>query len=156
MKWDESRLRFIESASNEFAAAGFPTIAARVVMTLTATDEGRLTAEDLMEVLGVSRAAVSQAIRYLDVLGWVRTANLPGTRKHIYTLAEGAWFTSTLRGPSRYRHLAEVMADGLAGVPEGPGRDRMAEMAEFFAFLDRRMPELFDEWVEHRRNRAQV
>lgn len=148
--WDGGRAAFVESASREFAAAGFPALPARVIMALTATDEGRLTAEELMRILGVSRAAISGAITLLGVLGYVRTTTVRGSRRHVYALPDRPWYTSTLTRPELYHHIAEVIAAGAADIPAGAARERIEEMADFFVYLENRLPELLREWQERR------
>ncbi len=73
---------FIERSSSEMAAQGFPRMPARVLMALTATEEGRATSEELAATLQASPAAISGAVRYLGVVGFVRNTTIPGTRKH--------------------------------------------------------------------------
>jgi DNA-binding transcriptional regulator GbsR (MarR family) len=146
------RSEFIAIAAGELAAQGFPAMPARVLMALTASDDGRLTSEELSDILGISAAAVSSAIRYLVGLGFVRRASLPGSRRHLYVLPESTpWYAATLSHPDVYRHTGAVLERGLRSLPEGsPARARVEEMAEFFRFLERRMPVLLDEWLEER------
>jgi biotin operon repressor len=152
MTWTDGRLEFVASASSELASQGFPPMPARVLMALTASDDARLTAEELTEVLGISAAAVSGAIRYLILLGFVRRTTVPGSRRHLYLLPENTpWYTSTLTRPALYQHTVTVLERGLEHIPSGsPARARVAEMAGFFRFLEWRMPRLFDEWMEER------
>ncbi len=53
-------------------AAGMPRMPARVMMALIAAPEGGYTASQLGERLGVSAAAVSGAVRYLQQLHFVQ------------------------------------------------------------------------------------
>lgn len=136
---------FAAAAAAELTAEGFPRMPARVLMELTASDEGRLTSAELSERTGASAAAISGAIRYLTTLGFVRSTTAPGTRKHVYSLPPVAWYTSTLT-QNRYAHILEVIEQGLPAMPPTAARERIAEMADFFRFLDQRMPELMEEW----------
>jgi predicted transcriptional regulator len=142
---------FVERTAGDLAAQGFPRMPAYVLMTLTATDAGRLTAAELGERIGVSAAAISGAVRYLIQLGFVRSSTQPGTRKHVYALSEGPWYTYSLSHPDMYLR-AEVLLRGGAKqmVPGSPARERIEEMAEFYSFLAERMPLLLAEWRERR------
>ena len=54
---------------------------ARVFAALLATDSGRLTAAELAELLQISPAAVSGAVRYLTQVGMVHREREPGSRR---------------------------------------------------------------------------
>ena len=137
---------FVERAASELTAQGFPRMPASVIMALTATEDGKATAAELAGRLGVSAGAISGAIRYLSAIGMVRSSIIPGTRRHIYALPERPWYTASLTQPGLYAHIAAVVRSEVERLPAGAARDRIAEMAEFFAFLDRRMPDLLEEW----------
>jgi len=135
---------FVQQAAGDLVAQGFPRMPAYVLMALTGNDEGRMTAAELSEQLGVSAAAVSTAIAYLTRVGFVRTQTVPGTRRHVYVLPE-AWYTVTLTEP-RYRALAVQNRTAAEKLDPGPARTRVETMAAFYEFLDERMPDLFEEW----------
>ena len=138
---------FVERTASELAAEGFPRMPAYVLMTLTATDSGRLTAAELGERIGVSAAAISGAVKYLTLLGFVRSTTQPGSRKHVYALSETPWYAYSLSRPDLYLRTETLLRNGAAGMPAGsPARERVEEMAEFFAFLSERLPQLLVEW----------
>jgi len=145
--------RFVERAAGEFAAQGFPRMPANVVMALTASDEGRLTSAELAERLGVSAGAISGAIRYLSTVGMVRSSTIPGTRRHVYMLPERPWYTVSLTRPGLYAHISAVLRSEVERLPPGAAHDRIDEMADFFAFIEARMPRLLDEWNAERARR---
>jgi DNA-binding transcriptional regulator GbsR (MarR family) len=149
----DARIRFVEHAAGELAAQGFPPMPARVLMALTASDEGALTSGELQEQLGVSAAAVSGAVRYLQTVGFLRRGTEAGGRRHVYRLPDGSpWYTATLVRGGQMRRIVEVLAEGRESLPPGsPAWVRVSEMSDFFVFLERRMPELLEEWVALRR-----
>ncbi|MEO8260929.1 MAG: helix-turn-helix domain-containing protein [Pseudolysinimonas sp.] len=131
----------------ELAASGFPRMPARVIMALTVSPEGRLTAAELGKDLDASPAAISGAVRYLQTLGFVRSSTVPGTRKHVYALPLIPWYATTLT-QDRYGHIVEVLDAAFVELPDGGARERIAEMAEFFRFLQLEMPQLWARWKE--------
>lgn len=131
----------------ELAAQGFPRMPARVIMALTVSDEGTLTSAELAARLDASPAAISGAVRYLQTIGVIRAATVPGTRKHVYSLPPIPWYASTLT-QDRYGHIVEVLETALGEMPDGGARDRIAEMADFFRFLQTEMPRLWARWKE--------
>jgi len=141
---------FVERTAGDLAAQGFPRMPAYVLMTLTATDSGRLTATELGERIGVSAAAISGAVRYLIQLGFVHSTTQPGTRRHVYALSESPWYTYSLSHPDLYLRAERLLRTGVKQMPPGPARERVHEMAEFYSFLSERMPQLLVEWHERR------
>ena len=129
----------------ELAAEGFPRLPAQVLMALMVSPTGTMTASELAGALGVSPAAVSGAVRYLGVLGFVRVAVVPGTRRHVYSLPAVPWYASTLV-QDRYSSLLALLDDGLRDLEPGAVRERLAEMAGFFRFLRAEMPRLWERW----------
>ncbi len=132
-----------------FAAAGFPRMAARALMSLMVAPKAALTAGELRERLGVSAAAVSGAVGYLERVGMVRRLAHSGSRKELYELPEHDWYTATLRSMPVYDAivglLPETIAAARAADAEGVA-ERLAEMHDFFEFLRARLPQLLIEW----------
>jgi DNA-binding transcriptional regulator GbsR (MarR family) len=148
---DRAAADFIATVGADLADQGFPRIPAFVLMALTVAESGRMTAAELVAELGVSPAAISGAVRYLGLLGFVRTATEPGRRRHVYALGETAWYAASLDRSDRYEHLSRMLRTAAAGLTDRPAaRARVDELAEFFAFLVRRMPELLEEWNAER------
>lgn len=96
---------FVERASSELAAQGFPRMPARVLMALTATADGKATAEELATRLQASPAAISGAVKYLGVVGFVRNTTIPGTRKHVYSLGDTPWYASSFTRGDIYQQI---------------------------------------------------
>jgi uncharacterized protein with PIN domain len=148
-----SRAEFVEHAAAVFVAQGFPPMPARVLMALTASDEGRLTSQELQAQLAVSAAAVSHAVGYLETVGMLQRATEPGGRRQVYRLSGStSWYTASLDRRDQMLGIAAVFRDGRAELPDGSAaQDRVVEIAEFFEFLARRMPELLQEWDRSRK-----
>ena len=151
---DDRRAAFVEHVAGVFIAQGVPPMPARVLIALTASDEGRLTSEELQEQLDVSAAAVSGAVRFLQTVGFVLRATEPRGRRHVYRLDPAVpWYTGSLNRAAGMRQIADILGEGRAALPEeSPARARIEEMIGFFLFLERRMPELLAEWEQLRRS----
>ncbi len=131
------------------ADSGFPRLPAAVLMALMAAEEAELTAEALAERTQSSPAAISGAVRYLTTIGMVRRHVLPGTRRYVYLLPEHPWYSVSIGKDELYSHMVGLARRAAAEL--GPiGADRMLEMADFFEFLQRRLPQVLDEWRELR------
>jgi DNA-binding MarR family transcriptional regulator len=139
-------------AAAGFAAAGFPKMPARALMALATSDDGGLTAAELSDRLGVSAAAVSGAVRYLQTAGFVQRVSQPGSRRDLYALHDDEWYIASLRNNTRYQDLAVLTGATAEALPAGSAaRSRVTEMSRFYRFLHSRMPALLDDWERERR-----
>ena len=144
---------FVENMAMFLGDWGFPRMAGRVLMTLMAADEGRLTAGELAQRLGVSAAAISGAVRYLQQLQLVVRSPVPGSRSDVYEVPEGSWYAASIVKGGLYRKLAELSDRGvqaIGGADSSVGARRVAEMRDFFSFLDREVGSLLEQWLAER------
>ena len=141
----------VELAGAGFSAAGFPKMPARALMALVSSEEGRLTAAELSGKPGVSAAAVSGAVRYLQTVGFVQRVSRPGSRRDISALHDDEWYIASSRRSPAYQSLAALTDAVAEALPaESAAGARVAEMGRFYRFLAARMPSLLDEWERER------
>jgi predicted transcriptional regulator len=140
-----------EKAAAGFAAAGFPKMPARALMALVSSEDGSLTAAELAEKLGVSAAAVSGAVRYLQTVGFVQRVSQPGSRRDLYALHNDGWYIASMRNSPIYQSLAALTDAISEALPPGSAAgSRVTEMGRFYRFLDASMPALLDDWERQR------
>jgi DNA-binding transcriptional regulator GbsR (MarR family) len=65
---------------------------ARVFVALLVSDDGRRTAAELAEMLKVSPAAISNAVRYLQQVRLAVREREPGERRDHYRLYDDTWY----------------------------------------------------------------
>lgn len=132
--------------------AGMPRMPALVFAALLAEDSGRLTAQELVERLSISRAAVSGAVRYLIQVGVLRREREPGARRDHYVLADESWYEMVAR---RERVLDTWIATTRGGVaalgPTSVAGKRLADSLAFFEFLAGEIPAVLERWRTQRR-----
>jgi len=142
---------YIERFASVLVTAGFPAMPARVFVALLVTDSGRLTAAELAEVLRVSPAAVSGAVRYLIQLGLVHKERVPGSRRDYYRMPDDVWHDMLrLRDQVMVRWTA-LVREGIELLgPDTPAGARLAEHAAFFEFVSGELPAVLKRWEEYR------
>jgi DNA-binding transcriptional ArsR family regulator len=149
MPRDEQGLKAaVDQSAAVLTAAGFPRMPARVLMALVVADRGGLTASELGEQLGVSAAAISGAVRYLEQIGILHRLPQPGSRRDKWEFLDDAWYTALMAKSPIYGVIAELgdrAADAI-GDETAAGSLRAREMARFYRFVDTRMPDLMREW----------
>ena len=142
---------YVERFASVLVAAGFPPMPARVFVALLVTDSGRLTAAELAEVLRVSPAAVSGAVRYLTQLGLVHKERVPGSRRDYYRMPDEVWSDMFRLRDQVMQRWAALVREGIDLLgPDTPAGERLAEHATFFDFVAAEMPEVLKRWDEYR------
>jgi DNA-binding transcriptional regulator GbsR (MarR family) len=140
-----------EQAAAMMTAAGMARMPARVMMALVAAPDGGYTAAELCERLGVSAAAVSGAVRYLQQLHFIQRRSRPGDRRDRYEFVHDPFVSSIVGNMPVYSRLSEYIDDIAAEHTDDQGaHDRALELAEFFRFLSTRMLQIVEDWRAQR------
>ena len=138
---------FIEKFAAVLILAGFPAMPARVFVALLVSDAGRLTAAELADLLQISPAAVSGAVRYLTGLGLVHKERVPGSRREYYRMPGDIWYQVMLLRNQVLIRWATLLKEGMDLVgADTPAGLRMAGHASFFEFLAAEMPAVMARW----------
>jgi DNA-binding transcriptional ArsR family regulator len=152
-KRDEDAVhRFVEQMAMTMADFGFPRMPGRVLFALLTAEEDGLTAADIGERLGVSPAAISGSVRYLSQVGLIVREPVRGSRRDRYRLPDNPWYEATVGKGHVYREVADLAIGGVdaLGGPDTAAGARIAEMVDFFRFLQAEMINIFDRWRESR------
>jgi DNA-binding transcriptional regulator GbsR (MarR family) len=152
MARDEEAVRgFIERFASTLIDAGFPRMPARVFVALLVTDAGTLTAAEIAELLHVSPAAVSGAVRYLAPLGLVSRERSRGSRRDHYRVHEDVWYQTIAQRDRIIGQWAERLREGADVLgPDTPAGARMTETVEFFEFLQEELAGMLERWRARR------
>jgi DNA-binding transcriptional regulator GbsR (MarR family) len=125
---------------------------ARVMMALVGSPDTGYTAAELAERLGVSAAAVSGAVRYLQSIHIVHRTSAAGARRDRYNIIDDGWHAVLLANTPLYGRLADFVEEVARENEDAPiSAGRAHEMSAFFRFLTERMPQLLEEWEQVRR-----
>jgi DNA-binding transcriptional regulator GbsR (MarR family) len=145
---EESVLRFVERFALTFSEAGVPRMPARVFVALLVSDDGRRTAAGLAEMLKVSPAAVSNAVRYLQQVKLVARERDPGERRDHYRVYSGdTWYEVTIRRDEMLVRWQEDLREGIEAVgADTPAGKRLEETRRFYEFVHEELPMLLEKW----------
>ncbi len=158
-KRDEAAMRaFVEQMARILADWGLPRMASRVLFVMMSADEQALTAGQLAERLDVSPAAISGAVRYLIQINMVAREPVPGSRRDRYRLVDDSWYEVTLEKMTLIKTLADFADQGVAaaGGPRTPAGARLANMRDFYVFVQDEMPTLLKRWADRKRTLSLV
>ncbi|WP_117215402.1 GbsR/MarR family transcriptional regulator [Allorhizocola rhizosphaerae] len=151
---DETAMRqFVEYMGRLLADWGLPRMAARVLFCLMAAEERSLTAGELGERLGASPAAISGAVRYLTQIQMVVREPVPGSRRDLYRLVDDSWYEVTLAKMTLIKTIADAADEGVAaaGGPDTVAGARLANMRDFYQWVQDELPTFMDRWAERKR-----
>jgi predicted transcriptional regulator len=144
--------QYVERMGAALTEAGLPRLPSRVFAALTADDDGRMTSAELSEVLGISAAAVSGAIKYLTQVGFVHRERERGSRRDVYVVDDDAWHGAMMQNDSVYAPMVKALGDGIADLPaDAPARHRLVLMREFLLFVGVEMAGIVERWDVRRR-----
>jgi DNA-binding transcriptional regulator GbsR (MarR family) len=145
---DEAAVRrFIERFALDLTEAGMARMPARVFAALLADDAGRLTAAELADLLRVSPAAISSAVRYLTQLGMVARGREPGERRDHYQVSTDMWYEVVSRRDQLLARWEQDLQDGIKAVgPDTPAGARLEENRRYFEFLRDQAPQVMAKW----------
>lgn len=143
---DESR-QLVERLSLVLINMGFPPMPARVWAALMTSNKPSSTPGDLGEVLGVSPAAISGAVRYLQQVSLIERVAVPGSRRQHYRASVDLWADAFVTKQSALYQVSEVAADGIRVLGESTrGGELMADLRDFFDFMAAEMPRMLADW----------
>ncbi|WP_229067555.1 helix-turn-helix domain-containing protein [Actinoplanes sp. DH11] len=119
--------------------SGLPRMTARVLTCLYTTDEGSLTAAELVQRLQISPASVSKAIAFLESQGLARRYR-DERRRERYLVDNDVWYQSMIAAARGHAKLAETARQGVHVL----GRDtlaavRLENIARFIDFVGESM-----------------
>ncbi len=103
-----------------------------------------LNAEEISEILGVSRSNVSTSLKELQAWGVVRVVHLPGDRRDYYETIPDVWeMFKIILSERKRRELDPTLAllrSSVAEIEESPidkrVKERVLEIADFFESID--------------------
>jgi DNA-binding transcriptional regulator GbsR (MarR family) len=148
---DDDVRRFVERLAGVFVVTGFPRMPARVFSALLATDSGARTTAELGEILQVSPAAISGAVKYLTQQNLASREWQPGSRRERYRLHDDVWYEAIATREQLLERWTDSLVEGIDVLgPDTPAGARMAETLAFWEFMAKELPPLLDRWRTHK------
>ena len=145
--------QFIEDVGILYGEMGFPRMAGRIFGWLLVCEPPHQSAEQLANIVEASKGSISSMTRLLIQMGMVEKIGIPGKRDTYYRMRSGSWtelMKNHLANLTAMRKLAEGGLDLMADrAPES--RQRLQELRDFHAFLEREIPAMLDRYEQGRR-----
>lgn len=143
--------KFIERFASALVEAGMPRMPARVFVALLAADSGRLTTAELAEILQISPAAISGAVRYLTQVRMIGREREPGSRRDHFAVWDDNWYEMSMRRDRFLLSWLDCLGEGVDVLgADTPAGVRVAESLAFVEFLHEELPSMLERWRAHR------
>ncbi|BCJ43447.1 MarR family transcriptional regulator [Actinoplanes ianthinogenes] len=131
----EAVREFEEAMTTNIMASGLPKMMARMLTCLYTTDAGSLTAGELVQHLGVSKASVSKAVAMLESFGLIRRER-DERRRERYVVDNAALYQSMIASAQQNLELARIARGGVGVLgPDTPAGIRLENVARFMDFV---------------------
>jgi DNA-binding transcriptional regulator GbsR (MarR family) len=147
MVTEDERASFVERLGGALTSAGLARLPSRIFSLLLIDEDGRMTAAEIGAALGVSPAAVSGAVRYLDGVGMVRRERERGSRRDIFVVDDDAWHETLMHAEQIYAPMQAALRRALDSLrSDDPAYRRLRLSHEFLTFMLEEMESLNERW----------
>jgi DNA-binding transcriptional regulator GbsR (MarR family) len=111
-----------------------------------------MTAAELGDLLQVSPAAISGAVRYLTQLDLVRREREVGSRRDVFQVSDDVWYEAVFHKDQTLQRWSAPLEEGVEALgPDTPAGRRLNETLAFFRFVHKEMPEMLERWRVYRK-----
>jgi DNA-binding MarR family transcriptional regulator len=145
-------LRFVEEVAITLEGLGLVRMAGRVVGWLLICEPQEQTFTQIADALQASKGTISTALKSLVGSGWVDRRPVQGERSDRFHLRPGRWVELSRAQNAHCAQMRVLAVQGLDLLADAPARRlaRLEELRDFYSWLDRELPELWDRWAASR------
>ncbi|WP_051367143.1 GbsR/MarR family transcriptional regulator [Hamadaea tsunoensis] len=149
---DPEAVRTFRAQLTEVSAqTGLGRVAAGILACLYTTDDGSLTAADLVAQLNVSPATISKAIGDLEQAQLTRREREPGARHDRYHVNGDVWYRSWIASAQQNIALAQFAAQGAAILGSAtPAGARLTDTSDLLGHLGQTMLTAAEDWARRK------
>ncbi|MFH0990773.1 MAG: MarR family transcriptional regulator [bacterium] len=132
---------------------GIPRIAGKIFSYLILSAKTEVSTDELMEGLHASRGSISTMTRMLIQMGLVDRVGISGERKDYFRIRPGTMTNVIKAKMATIIEFHTVIEHGLSLVQQKNtvAYTRLKEMHEFYSFIEREFPSLFERWEEYQK-----
>jgi hypothetical protein len=149
-------LHYVEEVAIGFERQGLFRMAGRVIGWLLVCDPPEQSFNQIAEALQASKGSISSAMKFLIPSGIVERISRPGNRRDYYRCRPSAWFELARDQSGQYGQFRKLADRGLDLLHDQPAarQERLQAMRDFYAWLERELPALWERWERERKEQA--
>jgi len=142
--------QFIEDIGILYGDMGFPRMAGRIFGWLLLCEPPHQSAEQLATIVEASKGSISSMTRLLIQTGIIEKIGIPGRRDTYYRVRSGSWSELMRNRLAQLTAMRKLAEKGLELVADRTpkSRQRLQELRDFYAFLEREIPSLLDRYEQ--------
>jgi DNA-binding transcriptional regulator GbsR (MarR family) len=151
------QMQFVEEIGLMFELVGLPRMSGRIFGWLLLSNPPQQSHGELAEVLQASKGSISTMTRLLIQIGLIERVSLPGQRRDYFQIKPNAWSQMTKQRMAQIAAFRKLATKGLDLLKdESPHlQQRLQEMHDIHAFLERELPRLDERWEIEQRQTCQ-
>lgn len=149
------QMHFVEEVGLMFEMAGLPRMSGRIFGWLLISNPPQQSHSELAEVLQASKGSISTMTRLLIQIGLIERLSLPGERRDYFQIKPNAWSQMTKQRMAQITAFRQLAEKGLELLKDTSPRhqQRLQEMHDIHAFLERELPLLDERWEVEQKQR---
>jgi DNA-binding transcriptional regulator GbsR (MarR family) len=155
LKQSFEQMHFVEEVGLMFELVGLPRMSGRILGWLLISNPQQQSHSELAEVLQASKGSISTMTRMLIQIGLIERVSLPGDRRDYFQIKPNAWAQMTKQRMAQITAFRELAEKGLTLLQDDSPRQqqRLQEMHDMHAFLEREIPLLDERWEAEQKQR---
>ncbi|MEK3733367.1 MULTISPECIES: GbsR/MarR family transcriptional regulator [Paenibacillus] len=115
LEYDEEKRAFVEKLGVYYEDHGIPRIGGRILGLLLVSNQP-VSAEQMANLLKVSRGSVSTNVRLLVSMGLLEKVSVVGDRTDYYSVSESIWDNAIKTRIDGFKNLRKIVEQGLKAV----------------------------------------
>lgn len=138
-----------------FELVGLPRMSGRIFGWLLISEPPQQSTHELVEVLQASKGSISTMTRLLIQIGLIERVSIPGARRDYFQIKPHAWSQMTKQRSAQITAFRQLAEKGLVLMQDAPelAKERLQEMRDVHAFLERELPRLDERWEQEQKKR---
>lgn len=148
MALNEKQKELIERIGVFHEHKGLQPLHGRIIGLMLVHEKAEVTFEEIVDLLGVSKSAVSNALNFLQAKERVTYHTKPGDRKRYFTLQSNNWqdeFEKELQGITKFQEFIDEVLE-LRGDRTEEFNCSLRELSRFLGFFKAEVPQLLEKF----------
>lgn len=148
MNLSEKQRELIEKIGVFHEHKGMQPLVGRILGLMLVHDEAEVTFEEIVETLGVSKSAVSNALNFLQAKDRIAYHTRPGDRKRYFKLRIQNWREDFERDMLEIAKIKEFIDEVIKerGEKQQEFNSCLRDFSNFIVFFKREIPLLFEKF----------
>ncbi|MFC6998991.1 GbsR/MarR family transcriptional regulator [Rufibacter roseus] len=150
---NQEQKQLIEKIGIYHEQQGFPPVVGRIMGLLFVADKQYLSFEEIIETLGISKSATSNALNLLLQVRIIEYTTFSGDRKRYFSALRENWHEEVISKMNSILAMSKLMrqANELRGDANPKMNQLVQDRFEFMEYLSSQVPLLMEKWLKERK-----